>query len=1106
MTSDSGKQKKSLLEQINKALKSRMTPRQARLESAYSEAYHRRVPVEEMARQNPSTHAHIISSQCEFFKFRQPGELLLRVFNPDPVQDGWESGHTIVEMDNDDMPFLVDTANLVFAEMDLDVHLITHPVVWIERDDKGRLIAVHDKKAGKGKPESVMQFQVNRQTNGAVLQQIEQGLRNAMQDVRKSVEDWQAMNALADDAIQKMPDWCGCTDPDVLQESGKLMEWLRDNHFIFLGAADYNVVRGKKQYELQRLEGSGLGIMREHENTVRSRPLTSLSAEARRNRQDPLIITKTNARSTIHRAGYLDYVGVLRFNEKGRVIGERRFIGLFTSSAYHRQTANTPLVRLTVQRVLAQSQLHPGTHAFKSLLHILETLPRDDLFQASVDELTELSIGVLNLQERRRVRLFIRRERFGRFYSCLVYIPRDHFNTPNRQKIQSILKRAFRGKRLDYVVNVSESSLARLQVIIRPKAGEQPRPDVQALEQKIVEAVRSWHDELTQILVQKHGEETGLKWAQDIGRAFPAAYVEDVSAWVAAFDVANAAALKDDDDLRMSLYRPKKSGSGLIRFKVFKYDDPIPLSDVLPMLENLGLRIVNERPYVLELPGGRTLWIQDFDMSTADGRDLNVEAVRERFQQAFENTWRGLTESDGFNRLILACRLHWREVKMIRAYCKYLLQSQITYSQTYMEATLASHPLLTLVLVELFHAMFDPARDDESGYRRELARKRLLKKFEHLSAIEHLNDSVLQEYLEDVAASRQKSREIQIKTLKNAFRRGLTMVASLDDDRILWAFYSVIKATLRTNYFQPDADGGSKDCMSFKLNSSRIEALPKPRPYREIWVFSPSVEGIHLRMGKVARGGLRWSDRREDFRTEVLGLMKAQNVKNTMIVPVGAKGGFVLKRPPPAGDRQAFLDEGIRCYKLFINGLLDITDNLDEDDLIHPDNVVRHDEDDPYLVVAADKGTATFSDTANAISREHGFWLDDAFASGGSVGYDHKAMGITAKGAWEGVKRHFRELGKNIQKEPFTVVGIGDMSGDVFGNGMLLSGQIRLQAAFNHLHIFLDVPERETASVPAQTFRMDRLQIRFDFPWRRCLLPPGQDHPDQSGGASMAGH
>ena len=1062
------------MEHVATALESGLSERRFKLARDYLKSYFRRVPMEELERENPEVLAGVIATQLKFVSKRKPGETLIRVFNPVQKKHGWENDHTIIEMVNDDKPFLVDSATLALAELNLDVHLIIHPVIRVRRDKAGRLTAISDKDDPKAITESVVQIQISRQTNPDVLEEIEKRLRAALEDVDAAVSDWKAMTRVVEETHDSMPEWAPKIDPELMRECQEFLSWLADDHFIFLGVRDYEVVKSKKGYELRIVPGSGLGILREFDDIVTSRPLTSLAEEARRTRQEsPLIITKTNARSTVHRVGYLDYIGVLKFDSRSRTVGERRFLGLFTSSAYALSVMDTPLIRDRAQQVLDNSGLHPGSHAWKSMMHIFETLPRDDLFQANWKELSELSVGVLNLQERRRVRLFIRREQYGRFYSCLVYIPRERFNTENRERIQTILKRALKGRTLDYVVNVSESMLARLQVIIRPKAGTDVQPDVALLEQKIVDAVRSWTDELSSILVQKYGEEKGLALAAKYGVAFPEAYKEDVSPWVAAFDVDNVADVDQGEDLRMSLYRPRKNRTGIIRFKLFRKDSPIPLSDVLPMLENLGLRIVSERPYELHLPNHERIWIQDFDMVPAVDRELNLEIIRDLFQVSFEKALRGQSDSDRFNHLVIASQMHWRQVKVIRAYCKYLLQVGSPFSQSYMAETLAKFPAISRLLIELFEAMFDPHRDDETDFRKEQGARNLARTFDALLTEPFSSDRVLMEYIDELVKARSADREQQTGTIRTAFQRALNLVSNLDEDRILYGFYDVIRATLRTNYFRRDENRNPREFISFKIESAKVADLPLPRPFREIWVYSPRFEGIHLRGGKIARGGLRWSDRREDFRTEVLGLMKAQNVKNTMIVPVGAKGGFVLKKPPAQGGREAFLQEGISCYSKFINALLDITDNLDENKVLPPDHVVRRDEDDPYLVVAADKGTATFSDIANGISLERAFWLGDAFASGGSVGYDHKGMGITAKGAWEGVKRHFRELGTNIQTTPFTVVGIGDMSGDVFGNGMLLSKHIQLKAAFNHLHIFLD-PNPDTKTSLAERRRLFR--------------------------------
>jgi len=1048
--------KQSLLEQIKAVLASQMGIKAARSATVFAEVFFKRLPNEDLGEDTPLSLAAMVEGQIEFLRQRKKGELLIRVFNPEQELDGWESQHTIIELANDDMPFLVDTASLAAQEKELGVHLIVHPVLNVDRDPSGKLIKFCANSTKRSSVESFIHIQIERQTDAAVLASVKSLLEARLAVVRTSVADWQAMKKHLQHAIKAFGKNAPGLTKGVRQECVDFLKWVGDDHFIFIGARDYDIVIEGKTALLKVVDGTGLGLLREHGKTVLSRPMASLSGEARFDQKAPLIITKTNARAPIHRSGYMDYIGVLRFDDQGEVIGEYRFIGLFTSNAYLWRVLDMPLVRMKVLTVLNNSGLAENRHAWKSMLHILETLPRDDVLQASSTELLEIATGVLNLQERQRVRLFIRRERFGRFFSCLVYLPRDHFNTENREKIQRILKRALKGDRLDYVVQVSDSALARLQVIIRPKAGSEPNPDVRSLEKKIVHALLSWNEELRNILVQKQGEEAGLKAARTIGEMFPSAYMEDVSPWVAAFDVEKIALLKESDDLQLSLYRPRSKKTGIIRFKVFRLGRSIPLSDVLPMLEDLGLHIVSERPYEVKFDDGKSVWIQDFDMVYGLHGDLDIEVVRESFQQAFENTWRGVTASDGFNGLILACQLHWRQVKGIRAYCKYLLQTGVPFSQAYMEETLARHPLMARLLVELFEALFNPGRDNESEFRKEQACKNLQRTLYGLRTISHCKDKGLLEYLEKVIVARGKDRAQQVAAIKKLFMLSLARVSSIDEDRILFSFYEVIKATLRTNFFQKNEQGELLEYMSFKLDSARVPDLPKPLPLYEIWVFSAKVEGIHLRAGTVARGGLRWSDRKEDFRTEILGLMKAQNVKNTIIVPVGAKGGFVVKNLPENGSRDEVMVEVVKCYKIFINGLLDITDNLDEEKIIPPENVIRLDKDDPYLVVAADKGTATFSDTANAIALQRGFWMGDAFASGGSVGYDHKRMGITARGAWEGVKRHFREMGRNILKQPFTVVGIGDMSGDVFGNGMLLSNQIQLKAAFNHLHIFLD--------------------------------------------------
>ncbi len=774
----------------------------------------------------------------------------------------------------------------------------------------------------------------------------------------------------------------------------------------------------------------------------------------------------------------MDYISVLVYDDQGKAVIEQRFIGLYTSSAYSRRPWDIPVVRDRYERVMNRSGFGPSSHNGKALRHILETLPRDELFQAGSEQLLATSMGILGLQDRGRSKLFLRRDRYGRFFSALAYIPRDRFNNYVRERIEEVLTEALHGERVDTTILVGESSLAQIHMIVRPKPGEHAEPDVAALDAKMAAIVRDWRDELRDQLVAAHGDDEGARIAARWIPALPVGYVDAVTPAGVVADLRQIARLKGPNDLEQRLYRDPSDPASL-RFKLMRAGDAIHLSDALPMMENMGLRVLSEHPYEIELDGAaiggeKTVHIQDFEVRSAV--DVDITAVSRSFEDAFEHIWSGAAESDGFNRLLLVARLTWRQVSMLRGYCKYLLQTGVPFSQAYMETTLNRYPLIARLLVELFESRFDPAHSsgkDGTGSHDEAMRQALRYELEAITPplLKHAASTLT----EEIAYARALDRDAQIDACNDGLALLLENVASLDEDRILRAYIGAINATLRTSYFQLH-DGKPREYISYKFDGSKVPDLPKPRPYREIFVYAPRIEGVHLRFGPVARGGLRWSDRREDFRTEVLGLVKAQMVKNTVIVPVGSKGGFYVKRPPATPDRDAQLAEGIACYKLFINGLLDITDNLVEGKTVPPKSVIRHDGDDPYLVVAADKGTATFSDIANGVSAEHGFWLGDAFASGGSVGYDHKAMGITAKGAWESVKRHFRSMGRDCQSEDFTCVGIGDMSGDVFGNGMLLSRHIRLLAAFDHRHIFLDPnPESEKSFIERERmFKLPR--------------------------------
>lgn len=1037
-----------------------------------------RLPLDIRSSRSAEAWAAMLQGQVQFLSQRLRSQTSLRLFNPNLEKDGWESKYTILQINTADRPFLVDSVTFMIAEQGLSVHLIAHPLLRVGRDPGGHLMSLTRSTPGqkaKGQvddsvQESFMHFELDRVTNAEELRQLETAILSSLKDGEQSVADWPAMTAQLNDTIECLKQRHGDTTEASLEETVAFLNWLREDHFTFLAFRRYSISEDAQGPMLTLMPDTGLGLLRDptRKSTDRSAELLLGTAE---NRVWPLVLTKTSARSTVHRAGYMDYVGVMRFDEEGKLIGEDRYIGLYTSTAYNRRPWRIPCIRQKVELVIQESGLGEHSHGGKALLHIMETLPRDELLQASAADLYRLSMGILNLQERQRTRLFIRADRFQRFCSCLVFIPRDRFNTEVRQSITDILRRSLRGQRVDFSVQLGESRLARLHIVVQTDPDSDHQFDPAEIEDRLVETVRSWDDRLRDTLLEKHGHDRGIDLADLYSKAFPAAYVEDVSPWVASFDVDKLSRLKSVDDMALSLYRPRKRLVGQFRFKIFRWDLTIPLSEVLPILENLGLQVVSERPYHINLGDQGIRWIQDFDIALTQGQDLDLDRVKTRFQTAFEQVVRGFAENDGFNKLILSANLDWRQVAALRACCKYLLQGGTPFSQPYMESTLVRHPVLTRLLVELFEARLDPAR--EKAQERTAQRRELLQSLRTASEMSGANCA---EIIQRLEAAPMDSRQDQIDSCEACIATLLDSVSSLDEDRIVRSFQTVIQAMLRTNYWQISQGQASAPhpYISFKLDPGMLPDLPKPKPLREIFVCSPRVEGVHLRGGLVARGGLRWSDRREDFRTEVLGLMKAQTVKNTIIVPLGAKGGFVVKNLPESGSREEVMAEVVTCYRMFISGLLDLTDNRVEGRIVHPPNVVRQDDDDSYLVVAADKGTATFSDIANSVAADYGFWLGDAFASGGSVGYDHKGMGITAKGAWESVKRHFRELGKDTQTTPFTVVGIGDMSGDVFGNGMLLSEHIQLKAAFNHMHIFLD-PDPDTASAFAERRRLFEL-------------------------------
>ena len=1007
---------------------------------------------------------------------RPPGEPKVRVYNPRLERHGWQSTHTIVEIVTDDMPFLVDSVRMVLNGRGLTSHLVVHPVMRIHRGEDTRIDAVlsHDGESEGSVVEALIHVEVDRQTEQETLDALAAEVRSALGDVRATVEDWEAMRDALRRSISDLQSSPPPVEPGELDEARAFLEWIEDNHFTFLGYGAYRAGKDGSDKRLSPEPGAGLGLLRDAGGRAseafsnlpppRSGGPTRGSGpphDGEKRHPELLVLTRASARSTVHRPSYLDYVGIRQFDEEGRVIGERRFLGLYTSAAYNRVPRDIPLLRRKASEAIERAGHPPNSHDAKALQNIIDTFPRELLFQIPAGELFEISLGILHLQERQRIRLFVHPDRFGRFYSCIVYVPRDRFSTQVRLVIQGILEETFGGVDTELTVHLSESVLARLYIVIRIDPRRPTSYDVAELEQRVHAVSRTWADDLHDALLDHFGEEQGSRLFRRYGEAFRADYRETYSARIAVLDVEKMERIEHDGGIEMSLYRPLEAGEELLRFKLFKVGRPVSLSDALPMLENMGLTVEEEHPSKIKRAGAPRVWLHDFGMHHGEGPEFDPDRVNETFRKAFARVWSGEVENDGFNRLVLRAGLGWREIVILRAYCKYLRQAGVTFSQAYMEDALAANPAIAAMLVELFHARLDPARQEGAPAADEAGMERLDASLEVMTRIEAALDEV----------------------------------ANLDEDRILRSYIGVIRATLRTNYFQCDSGGSPKSYVSFKLDPHRIPELPEPRPMYEIFVYSPRVEGVHLRGGPVARGGIRWSDRREDFRTEVLGLAKAQMVKNAVIVPVGSKGGFVPKQMPANAGREAVQAEGIACYRTFIRGMLDVTDNLAAGKVVPPPDVVRHDGDDPYLVVAADKGTATFSDIANALAGEYGFWLGDAFASGGSQGYDHKGMAITARGGWESVKRHFRALGVDSQSTGFTVVGIGDMAGDVFGNAMLLSRHIRLVGAFNHMHVFID-PDPD----PEATFReRERLFALPRSTWddfdRSVLSPGGGIHP-----------
>jgi glutamate dehydrogenase len=1007
---------------------------------ALLKAYYRHVAPEDVCERNDVDVYGALASQWKLAGNRPQGTAQVRVFTPSLSEHGWSAGgHSVVEVVTDDMPFLVDSLTMELSRQLRDVHVVIHPNFDVCRDITGALQSVQAVADGSLEPEgeavreSWMHVEIDRIREGDDPGAVEEAVQRVLRDVRESVEDWDKMHAQVLAIVEELESDPPPLDPAEVRQGRELLQWLASDHFTFLGYREYRLEREGDDELLRAVPGTGFGILRADQDMSASFGKLPAMVKAKAREKTLLVLAKANSRATVHRPAYLDYVGVKKF-ENGEVVGERRFLGLFSSAAYTESLTRIPLLREKAAAVLKRSGFDARSHAGKALMDTLETYPRDELFHTAVDELAPMAEAAMHARERRQVRMFIRRDTYGRYVSVLVYLPRDRYNTTVRERFSQLLKERLGGESVEFNVSVNESTTARVHFVVHPpRGGTIPEVDTSDLERRLTEASRSWRDDFITAVIAEYGEEDGTRLARRYLESFPEAYKEDFAARTGAADLGRLEAIEDDEGIDLSLYEQMDAGRGEARLKVFRIGTPLSLSEILPMLSSMGVEVVDERPY--ELEGlERPTYIYEFGLRY--GRAVPAHS-RELFQDCLRAVWDGFNEIDGFNALVLGAGLTWRQATVLRAYAKYMRQGNSPFALDYIEDALRNNVDITRLLVQLFEARFDPGTSN--------------------------------------LPADAEARTARVEEVAQRITRALDDVASLDHDRILRSYLTHIGATLRTNYFQPTADGGVRPYMSFKLEPSGIPDLPEPRPRFEIFVYSPRVEGVHLRFGAVARGGLRWSDRRDDFRTEVLGLVKAQMVKNTVIVPVGAKGGFFCKQLPDAGQRDAWLAEGVACYTTFISGLLDITDNLVDGQTVPPASVVRHDGDDSYLVVAADKGTATFSDIANGIAKDYGFWLGDAFASGGSVGYDHKAMGITARGAWVSVQRHFRERGIDCQTEDFTAVGIGDMSGDVFGNGLLCSEHTRLVAAFDHRDIFLD-PAPDAASSYAERQRL------FDLP------------------------
>ncbi len=1017
---DSGYQE--FIRQLSNLIAARIHTPEADLIADFANNYYANTQLSELLDKSlDDTYGEVVST-WHFIQNLDRKNTKIRIFNPTVENDGWQTTHTVLEILTLDMPFIVDSVRMALNNHAIAIHSIINTVFTVERSGTGQVLSAvpHDTHAHQGGiQEAILHIEIVRQSNESKLALLRHEILSILAELKVGVADFPNMLTQLEQVKESLKQKADCIDNNTVPSVIELLTWLSEENFTFLGYRNYALTNEEKR--ISPMKEFDLGIIKVNTQVDLLDDIDVYSAM----QDQTLVFAKSSTLSRIHRPTYPEIIIINDYDKTGQRIGEHRFLGLFTAKAFQEDPARIPLIGEKLAQIIEQTGLDKTSHDYKQLKRIISTLPREDLFRVNTEELFKTITGILHIKERPRLKLFVHSDPFKRFVSCIIYAPRDCYSTEMRIKFQTILCKVFESNEINFSTQFSESILVQVHIVLKVSPDKPIDVNTADIERRLADVYRTWEDDLQLALNEVLGEEEAAAANAIYLHAFPASYKEDFLPRMAVADIRHMATMNETAPMDLSFYRAVEDASGLFRFKLFHLEKIIPLSDVIPVLENLGLKILGERPYEVRRKNNSAIWIHDFSVRSYIDEEINIDHIKNCFQAAFRQAWKGAIENDGFNRLVIGAQLSWQEVMLLRGYAKYLKQINFPFSQSYIETALGNYHFITHQLITLFKIRFDPDKE--------------------------------------------KNRNANEETCLTLLYAELDKVENLDEDKILRRFVEAIMATVRTNYFQWYKNSPEMPYLSLKFDPAKITDIPLPRPMYEIFVYSARVEAVHLRAGKVARGGLRWSDRKEDFRTEVLGLVKAQQVKNSVIVPVGAKGGFVCKMLPVTEDRELINKEVIASYQLFVSALLEITDNLKEGIVVPPDNVVRKDGDDPYLVVAADKGTASFSDIANRISLQKGFWLGDAFASGGSAGYDHKKMAITARGAWVSVQSHFRELDFNIQKHPFTVIGIGDMSGDVFGNGLLMSKKIKLVAAFNHMDIFIDpTPNAEKSFVERQ--------------------------------------